>query len=244
MKGGETQKYTPGNCSLLLQAITPRNLPRPDKNSWLDTLRKKVTKRTAANSTMNTVQGSQWPCSAPLNPELWGRNGRNSHGGNCLPHEGAHSSSRGALGLSSGWGCLASRAMAVHSHCDGFVKPPGPPELLQPQQPQVRFWQGENNVSCLNISSLLPCCRCHRLRELLQQRARQAQQQPHPVLRDDEEVRAKGHSQNGHFSTPTKHHRESYHCLHWSKRQLGISKCDLREKGKVLKWSQCNFAMP
>lgn len=38
----------------------------------------------------------------------------------------------GPSSLSSGRECLATRAMAVYSHWNGFVKPPGPPELLQP----------------------------------------------------------------------------------------------------------------
>lgn len=78
-----------------------------------------------------------------------------------------------------------------------------------------------HSVWCLNISFLLPCCRGHRLRELLQQGAQQAQQQPHPVLRHDQEV--SGTAQNRDFSTSTtclmtKHPVESYYFFHCSKR--------------------------
>lgn len=63
-EGGETQEPA-GNSSLLVQAITLANLPSSDKKSWLDTVRKKETKCTAGNSTVNTAWGSQWPYSAP-----------------------------------------------------------------------------------------------------------------------------------------------------------------------------------
>lgn len=51
MEGRKTLKYKhrPGNCSLLLLVKTFKNFPSFNRNSQLNTLRKKETKTTVAN---------------------------------------------------------------------------------------------------------------------------------------------------------------------------------------------------